>query len=471
MFKLTPTPKQIQKVHLNGANESVKIPENWEDFAKLSDINSEGEIQKFNPYPFQLAIEKLSRNHSILCVKGRQLGITETFLSILLHRACLNPGYNALVFSKTQVDSSLLALRCKRACESIGIKLETDNLRDLIVRGGGRIRFLNSKPESSRGSESVADILYDECAFVDDLQSIRDAATPTQSMLGDKAREYFLSTPNGCSGLYFELASSGNPEELKDICDRVVKQKLGFYSFIDDGNWAKVFCHFHAHPLYSKNPNFLNDLHIKKRIPWETIHREHNLSFSEAEEQYFSTLSIDNCLVSGIKEDHGNDASIYVGGLDTQNGGDDFCSLQIFKLKNNDFYLVNSYRANKGTFDFHLANILYLLAKFKNCVLGVEQNASGKIYYEQITAQRSYITSELINVGENNKGAMCERIKAMIEVGKIHFEKNEPLKAELENFRKVGLQYRASVGKHDDTISSLAVALEAAHRQALLGGF
>lgn len=471
MFKLTPTPKQILKFSFHRENKNLQIPENWCDFAKLSDINSEGRIQKFNPYPYQIEIEKLMQDHSCVIIKGRQLGISEMVLSVLLGRACQKPGYNALVFSKTQVDSSLLAMRCKRACESIGIKLETDNLRDLIIRGGGRIRFLNSKPESSRGSESVQDILYDECAFVDDLQAIRDAATPTQSMLGDKAREYFVSTPNGCSGLYYEIASTGNSEDLKDICDRVVREKLGFYNFIDNSNWAKIFCHYQAHPIYSKNPNFLQDLHTKKRIPWETLNREHNLSFSEAEEQYFSTISLENCWVKDIKEDKGDDNSIYIAGLDTQDGGEDFCSLQIWKLQNNHFYKVAGYRKNRGTFDGHLEQILYLLSKFPNAVLGIEKNSSGNIYHGQIVNRRSYLTTHLINVNGENKGSMVSRIKAMIESGKIHYEKKDPLQFDLENYRKVGLQYRAAIGKHDDEVSSLSVMLQTAQNESLLGGF
>lgn len=471
LFKLPPTPKQQEKLRgVNLFNNNLVIPEDWQSFARLSDINSEGRIQKFEPYHYQLEIEKLSRNHSIVAIKGRQLGITETFCSIMLHRACLNPGYNALIFSKTQVDSSLLALRCKRACESIGLKLETDNLRDLIIKGGGRLRFLNSKPESSRSAESVTDILYDECAFVDELQAIRDAATPTQSMLGDKAHEYFVSTPNGVSGLYYELASTGNNEELTNICDRVVEEKLGFHHFIDNQGFAKVFCHFEAHPIYSQNPNFLQDLHTKKLIPWETINREHNLSFTEAEEQFFTTISLEACWLEGIEEERQQEGFVYVCGLDTQDGGGDFCSLQIWKIKNRHFHKVTGYRANRGTFDGHLERILLLLDKFPNCLLGVEKNSSGNIYHQQIKNRRSNLTTELITVNEN-KGAMVSRIKAMIESGKLHWAKNDPLQKDLENFRKVGLQYRAAIGKTDDEVSATAVMLQAANNHSLLGGF
>lgn len=458
MFRVALSPKHESQ--LRGVNENkncLTIPEHWEDFARLCDINSEGLIQKFNPYPYQLEIEKLSRNHSIVAIKGRQLGITETFCSIMLHRACLNPGYNALIFSKTQIDSSLLALRCKRACESVGIKLETDNLRDLIIRSGGRLRFLNSKPESSRSAESVTDILYDEYAFVDELQAIRDAATPTQSMLGNKAHEYIVSTPNGVSGLYYELASTGNPEELTEICQRVVEDKLGFYHFIDNQGFAKIFCHYQAHPIYSKNPNFLQALHTKKLIPWETINREHNLSFTEAEEQYFSSISLEASWLDNIEEERQQDGYVYVCGLDTQDGGGDFCSLQIWKItKNRNFHKVAGYRANRGTFDGHLERILLLLDKFPNSLLGVEKNSSGNIYHQQIKNRRSNLTTELINLNGENKGAMVSRIKAMIESGKLHWIKNDPLQKDLETFRKVGLQYRAAIGKTDDDMSDLS---------------
>ena len=72
MFRVALSPKHESQ--LRGVNENkncLTIPEHWEDFARLCDINSEGLIQKFNPYPYQLEIEKLSRNHSIVAIKGR----------------------------------------------------------------------------------------------------------------------------------------------------------------------------------------------------------------------------------------------------------------------------------------------------------------------------------------------------------------------------------------------------------------
>lgn len=471
MFQLELTPKQL--FHFNGDNENIQIPSEWKNFAALSDINSSGGIIKFIPYDYQLKIQKLMDSHSCVIVKGRQLGISETVLSVILHRACLNRGYTALVFSKTQVDSSLLAMRAKRALESIGVKMETDNLRDLIIRNGGRVRFLNSKPESSRGSESISDIIYDEASYLDELKSIRDAATPTQAMLGDKAREYFISTPSGSSGLFYELAATGNSEELSDICKRVVDEKLGFYSFIDDAGWGKVFVNHSAHPIYSQNPNYLSDMHTKKHVALDVIQREHNLSFEDSEGHFFTNISLERCWDSHIKEDCSDSESIYVGGLDTNNLGSDFWCFSVWRYDDNKriFYKVAGYRRNKGTFIEHCNQTIYLIKKFPNLVLGVEKNGLGGVAFEEIKHRLSGLTCHLISVTGENKGGLIQRVKAMIEAEKIRFEKSDPLQKDLEFYRQIGEQYRAATNCNDDEVSALAVMLQAASNEDLLGAF
>ncbi|MHC0068428.1 phage terminase large subunit family protein [Nostoc sp. UIC 10890] len=473
LFQLKPTPKQQLATGKLTKSNQIIIPEKWEDFARMTDITSGGQVKKFDPYPYQIKIAELMRDYNCLFIKSRQLGLTESILSVMLHKAVTNPGYNALVFSKTQVDSSNIAMRAKRALESANIKLNTDNLRDLQVRDGGRLRFLNSKPESSRSAESVSDIFYDECSFVPDLQLIRDAATPTQSMLGDVAREYFCSTPNGSVGgqLYYDLASSGNPSKLEDICKAIVAGELpSFYHFIDANGWAKIFIHWESHPIYASRENFLEDIHNKKRVPWETIQREYNLDFSSAEAQYFNPLDLLACQKEGIKEKAATEGCVYIGGLDTQNGGNDYCVLSIWKVKNGTFTKVAGYRRNKGTMEEHLAYIIKWLQRFPGLILGVELNSSGVLYFEQLKRHFPFLKMFGVNVNGSNKGELVGRIKYHIESAKIHWEPKDSFQMDAESFRQMGVQYEAQLGKNDDEISACAVMLEVAQLQGFVGG-
>ena len=227
-------------------------------------------------------------NHSVCVVKSRQLGISETVTNFMLWRACLNPGYLGLVFSKTQTDSSLLARRIRRMIESLGLKTTTENLSDIEIKGKGRILFRNSNPDSARGIESVVDVFFDEYAFLDNAKEVFDAVTPSQQMLGDKSRMFVVSTPNGKSGHYWDILNRDNGDrDIISLCESANKDNpLQFW--IDTGSWGKVIIHWKSHPIYGKDNNFLNDIHIKKKMSLATINQEYNLSFIESESNYFS---------------------------------------------------------------------------------------------------------------------------------------------------------------------------------------
>ncbi|MFM6003086.1 MAG: Terminase-like family protein, partial [Sphaerospermopsis kisseleviana] len=96
MFKLLATPKQVNKYLVTESN-LINVPNVWVDFAKKCKIRSGGNIVYFNPYSYQIELVELMINHSICCVKSRQLGISETITCFMLWRACLNPGYLGLV--------------------------------------------------------------------------------------------------------------------------------------------------------------------------------------------------------------------------------------------------------------------------------------------------------------------------------------------------------------------------------------
>lgn len=95
------------------STNQLQVPTNWADFARMVKIRSGGDVKPFNPFDYQIELVNLMLERSVCVVKSRQLGISETITCFMLWRACLNPGYLGLVFSKTQTDSSLLARRMK----------------------------------------------------------------------------------------------------------------------------------------------------------------------------------------------------------------------------------------------------------------------------------------------------------------------------------------------------------------------
>ena len=453
--------KQARKSINSNKSSVLVIPKNWADFARLTSIRSGGTIKRFDPYDYQKKLVDLMLQRSVVIVKSRQLGISETITCFMLWRACLNPGYLGLVFSKTQTDSSLLARRMKRMIESLGLKTATENLSDIEIQGKGRILFRNSKPESGRGIESVVDVLYDEWAFVDSAKEVHDAVAPSQQMVGSSAREFIVSTPNGRAGFYWDLLNSGNDDkDIELLCDRVGKgESEPFQFWVDSGGWGKVLIHWKTHPIYGGNPNFLQDIHEKQKLSWTTIEQEYNLNFAQSETSIFSADIIKNCAIGSFENNYDKDAEYYIG-LDTSTVGEDYSVATVLKLKDNKYSLVNLYRKRQQTSEYHLYQISELISKYKPKCVGVEVTGGvGQLYLENLSKQFKNIYFEAIKTTGDSKPAMISGLQLALESQKLEFPNNSILTEELLNFRRTGKKLEAANGKDDDVVMSTAFAL------------
>lgn len=263
-----------------------RIPERWEDFARLTKIRSGTQMISFEPYSFQTSISDLiEQTRGVVIVKPRQHGLTEFIANKFLHYACRFPTYFAAVFSKGQDDTANIARRVRLMAASAGIPLANDSLKDISVQGGGRIVFRTASPNSGRSLESVWHILYDECAFVPGIEQIYGASTPAQSMPEEQgyAKTILLSTPNQRSGLYYETFVSNNEDrDALDMCRQMREERIAPYQeWIDENNWGKAIIHWRAHPIHGKNDNYLQDVRDKQRILESQVQREFNISFDD----------------------------------------------------------------------------------------------------------------------------------------------------------------------------------------------
>lgn len=440
-------------------------PEVWLDFARRCKIRSGGNVINFNPYQYQIELANLMVNHSVCVVKSRQLGISETITCFMLWRACLNPGYLGLVFSKTQTDSSLIARRMKRMIKSLGLKTATENLTDIEINGGGRILFRNSNPDSARGIESVVDVFLDELAFLETAKEVYDSLAPSQQMVGDKARVFAVSTPNGKSGFYWDLLNSANgSKDIESLCTDAGNGIKPYQHWIDNGGWAKVLIHWKAHPLYSSNPTFLQDIHDKQKLSWEIINQEYNLSFQETECNYFKFSDIDNCAI-GNYEDYSNKFNYYLG-IDAATTGRDYAVCVVLKKDNNKFSLVHLYRKSQQSTEYHLYNINKLIESYKPSRVAIEVTGGvGQVWYEELVKTNKYVDFERIKTTGDSKPLMLDRLKMLIENGDFIYPTNTPIIEELLNFKQNKNRLEASNGKHDDIIMSASFALSSAISQ------
>ena len=422
----------------------------WVDFARLTDIRSGQSIVKFNPYQYQIdLVDLIEANKSIIICKTRQLGITETIANYFLYYAVKYEGYLAVIFSKTQSDTSNIAKRLRRQIESLGLKVKSDSLTDIEFFRGGRILFRNSTPYGSRGLESVSHILFDEASFITDIEEIYKSALPTTSMV-ENSKVILLSTPNGTQGFFYDVLTQNNDFDALKKCEEITdKFESPFYHWRDSKLWLKVLIHWLAHPIYSQRENYLETIKNQFSLTEEIVNQEYNLSFTNSQESIFKA----DLIYSAI-DDCSKDLDVYeemICGLDCSSCGKDFTVLTILGISEGKFYLIDYYRAHEKTSDYHLFQINEFLIKYQPTKIYIESNSIGQIYYEQIS--NYHPQTEKIFTSQKTKSEMIARLSYLLESEMLTIPRKSPYIEELLNFRG-GNQI-----SHDDCVMSLMVGL------------
>jgi hypothetical protein len=450
------------------------IPTEWENFAPLCKIRSGKKIIPFNPYNYQKRLSNLiDKTFGTVVTKTRQLGITETIANKFLHKACLNEGYTAVVLSKSQADTSNIARRVRLMISSLEDYIEPldDSLTNISIKGGGRLLFRNSTINGCRGLESVSDILYDESSFVDGIEQIYDASIPSTEMVGDDARIIILSTPNGKAGFYWDKLSQDNGDkDIEQIIDLIKTGEIEpCQDWIDETGWAKMIIHWKAHPIYSQDTNYLENIQKKKKLSWATIQREYNLAFDEAEVNIFAAILVKIATIGDFKQLPGKplfiakqpeEQAIYYAGLDTSNMGDDYTVFIILKYLESLMEVVAMFRDRKHTMAYNLNHIIDLLNTYNPEKTGIEvTGGTGQIYLEQLEQNFSKRKLEAIKTTGESKGIIIDRLLLAHEQEVIKYPSGI-IANEHISFRRNGRKLEAPSGKHDDTVMGLAFAVD-----------
>jgi hypothetical protein len=462
------TPTNRLKVMGGKATRSKTLPNNWPDFAKLCDIRSGDGVVKFDPYPFQCeVVSAIEQSKTTIITKGRQLGLTESVSNYFLWKAATKRGYLAVIFSRTQSDTSNIAKRLRRMVESLSeyITPVTDSLTDLELSSGGRILFRNSTAFGSRGLESVSDILFDEASFIDDIEEIFKSAIPTTSMLGDRARIVVLSTPNGQSGWYFDKLNNNNGAiDLLQLCEDVRGAKAEpVQIWKDSKGWAKVLIHWKAHPIYGAQEDYLERVAESTGLPEADVNQEYDLSFTDSEESVFSPLLVRSAAILESMEKTRVDGAAYFIGIDPAGQGDDYTVGIAIKWDRDaqEYLLVDMYRKRKQSTDYDIFQLVELIEKYDPLAVGIEVNSIGSIYAEQLTRALPNAPLRRITTSQDSKLLGAGRVNMLLEKNKLLIPKNSPLVEELLSFKSKGKRLEAMTGKHDDIVMALTFALEA----------
>jgi hypothetical protein len=442
------------------------IPTDWVEFCSLLTIQSGNKYVPFIPYDFQIDLYNAIRDNAVtLVVKSRQMGFSQVVLSIILHKAILNPAYKALILSKNGNDTSLLAKRMREMIlclrERNLIAMDNDNLQHLSIMGGGKIYLLNSKPSAGRGIDSVSDILYDEAAFVEEIEATFSANDACQAMVGEEARTIVLSTPNGASGWYFDkfVGDNGHRNGL-EILQRVREGELApVQQWVDDAGWCKFVAHWKAHPLYSQNKNYLIDIANRKKMPLSAVKQEYDLSFTDSAQMVFSSILVRGCCtLSELTKKRLLDFDYYLS-IDTAYSGDDYVVATVFKhdYHNNKYEMIELYRKRHETTDYHILKMSELIDKYQPLITGIEVTGGvGQVYLETLQKMFPQKTFQSIRTTGDSKPVMINKLILLMEKQKILLWNNSIVTKEFLSFQRKDGKMEAITGSHDDIVMSCA---------------
>jgi|SRR6476469_673608 len=469
MFRIKPSHSQVNKYFTSTANLKT-LPKEWVDFAQLTTIRSGGEMVQFNPYLYQIIISDLmDRYNNIVCVKSRQLGLTQIAVSKFLHRAALNPAYSAIAFLRNSNDASAVSRRTKQLLSGLSdyVVPDSDNVGYLKLKNLGEIYFKNSSREGSRSYDSVIDFLFDEAAFSENIDQIYAASSPSSAMSGDKITKLIVSTPSAKSGWYWnKLNENNNGLDIEEICNRVASGDLyneipGLYWFEDAQGTLKLIVHWSVHPTYQNIPNYLEYRLKQDGTDLETVLREYDLKFVDSAVSVFSIdLIRENS--TGNYENTRDDKVEYYCGLDTSTMGSDYTVFSVVKhdLKADTYSLVHLYRKRQETSASHIYQISKLIELYKPECVGIETTGGvGHIYLEELSKMNYGTEFQNIKTTKDTKTTMVSALILGLEKRKFTYPENSVLVDEMLSYRRIGAKFEAASGKHDDVIMSVSFAL------------
>ena len=152
----------------------------------------------FQLFPFQeKTLTEFNANRFNVVLKSRQTGISTLCAGYALWKMLFNTDFNVLVIATKQEVAKNLVTKVRVMHQLLPAWLRGGSLEDnklsLGLHNGSQIKAIASSPDAGR-SEALSLLIFDEAAFIDDIDEIWKSAQSTLSTGGSCIS---LSTPNG----------------------------------------------------------------------------------------------------------------------------------------------------------------------------------------------------------------------------------------------------------------------------------
>jgi hypothetical protein len=322
---------------------------------------------------------------------------------------------------------------------------------------------------------SVSVVLFDEAGFIDGIDSVYQAAVPTLSMLGDRGKVIFVSTPNGRTGLLYRLLISGQ-NEARRVLDEAMQagqpaannivafDRLAKHArFWKVKKWTKILLHWRVHPVYGADPDWATKTKADRQLTDAQWNQEYELSFTDGQTNVFAWDLVEQAstgLWSKPRFGHR-----YIAGIDPNYGSSDYFTVRVWDVTELPYRLVAQYRQNYQLNDYNLERTIELLQPYKPIMVNVEAVGGGQLVYQEVVKLQPRWKVNPIQVGNTGKLLYTNRLVLMLERGQLQFpateDPNNPGSEEYKHFveriRGATRVREAEAGWNDDTVMSDAI--------------
>lgn len=441
------------------------VPEDFEEFAATCRIRSGVEIVPFRIYAYQKLLHQIMSTHqATMIVKDRQLGITETFGAWLLHEMLKNAAFLCAVFSINQAKSSEVSKRISAMTAGMDISWQRKSFTILKPLNCGEAQCLPSTDNAGRSLPSVAVEVFDEAGFIDGFTELYGNATSAQEMIDPKDRRTVINTTMPETGELHEVWTMFDSENGDISAHDMLKVAReggtncgipGMCWWVDGNGWAKVVLSHKAHPKYGKDPDYLVNVQKRRKIPWVTVQREHNLGIETAQGSLFSSGAIAKQSIGAWAEY--NPSRHYIACTDPNFGGSDNWVTQIWDVTELPYALVAEYAESDRTTEYSRAKALELSDQYNVVYHAVESNSGGKIVVENMIRDRPSLNILLTLTTNASKKVNTDRIALGIEQGEFIFPADWGGIIEMKRFSQAARE--ATGGEKDDRVMAFAAGM------------
>lgn len=187
-----------------------------ENYCYVEDKNAKNNTGKslFTLYPYQLKILNILKGgNDFITVKGRQLGLSTVISAQALHMMLFFGNKTILALATDTKAAGNLVKKVRHMYDNLPKWMQLSavekNKQSLTLSNGSRVTARSSKPDAAR-SEAVSLLILDEAAFIENVEEVYTAASPTLASGGQCA---IISTPNGTGNWFHNMwvkAGSGD---------------------------------------------------------------------------------------------------------------------------------------------------------------------------------------------------------------------------------------------------------------------